>query len=489
MSFPDDPSSQRSPILSPTTYPSYDYTEGASPREISEVISIREQQRRRRRDSQVGSAYGDDDEGGGAVFGGPSAGVVPSSVSTMHYDRPWASRRRSSDAFSRRTSISLSRRMSGEPSSPRVRRRQSEDAESIALSDNVSEPGDDEDERSSRAHTRRLSRRRTAASPPGSPTTARGLFDNIAGLFGGGGGTSVAGEGTRSKAGSVSRSSRRGSRASSRIGSDRATGDYSDDEERWGYSSAEEDVDEEDRLVADIKSGDDSDFGASRPPSPSTSLPLLVAHSDPFFGDTRIDIDVDLASRPTSPPPPPGPPSRQTIALLDEDITLRFTGCEAIPSRKVLWRIGCVASFGSLALLGHWTPALWLRWVTRERGFKAIEDGFVVIEVCIICTPKSGLESSVNRIDALSRHPSGEDPVLPVPLCYINRIGTVHRPTKQWLSQRESVAERWFTSFLSHFAFGTVGDAQSAGAPVFSIYTRSSDWTLCHSEVSTLTIL
>ncbi|KAF8750637.1 Ca-transporting ATPase [Rhizoctonia solani] len=64
---------------------------------------------RRRRDSQIGSAYGDNDDEG-AVFGGPQAALVPSSVSSFHRERPlWRrdSRRKSID--SRRRSISSRR--------------------------------------------------------------------------------------------------------------------------------------------------------------------------------------------------------------------------------------------------------------------------------------------------------------------------------------------------------------------------------------------
>ncbi|KAG8733367.1 hypothetical protein FRC11_006789, partial [Ceratobasidium sp. 423] len=84
----------------------HDYTEGASPQDIRAAAQASS---RPRRDSQVGSAYGDDDDEG-AVFGGPQAALVPSSVSSFHRERPlWRrdSRRKSID--SRRRSISSRR--------------------------------------------------------------------------------------------------------------------------------------------------------------------------------------------------------------------------------------------------------------------------------------------------------------------------------------------------------------------------------------------
>ena len=104
-------------------------------------------------------------------------------------------------------------------------------------------------------------------------------------------------------------------------------------------------------------------------------------HSDPFFGDTRIDMDIE--SRAPSPPPPPGPPSRQNIVLADEDMTLRLTGCQIVPWKQFAWTAGSLASFGVLALLGRWSPRLWLGWATQEKAFRLIEEGFVVIEVCL----------------------------------------------------------------------------------------------------------
>jgi len=115
----------------------------------------------------------------------------------------------------------------------------------------------------------------------------------------------------------------------------------------------------------------------SYPPTP-TNLPLLV--NDPIFGgETRIDMGTEF--EPLN-PPPPGPPSRQTLYVSDEDVNIRFVGYEVIRLRQALWRVGCILSFGILALIGHWFPKFWLQWVAEEKAFMLIKRGFVVVEVC-----------------------------------------------------------------------------------------------------------
>lgn len=353
----------------------YDYSEGASPIEIKEALSS---QKRNRRDSQVGSAY--DDDGAGAVFGGPAAGVVPSSITTMHHDRSW--RRRSSDARSR---TSVSRRQSEEIPRPAAYTRRSSDristtSQAVSDDDQLSDAGSmDMGEMSTSMGSKKRSKRRwQRPSSPDSPGQSRGMFDSIANLF-----TSSSrppdalNRGSRSRVGSIS--SRRSS-TSERPGSEYE----SEGEERWGYSSGEEADSITSPAQMDSQSLLGSDFG-SRPPSPSASLPLITMHADPFFGDTRIDID--LASRPISPAPPPGPPSRQDVVLLDEDMTLRLTGYEVVVWRQWVWRASCFVTLGSLSLFGHWSPRFWLRHVTREKAFKELKDGFIVVEVSCFMHP------------------------------------------------------------------------------------------------------
>jgi cation-transporting ATPase 13A3/4/5 len=98
---------------------------------------------------------------------------------------------------------------------------------------------------------------------------------------------------------------------------------------------------------------------------------------DQFFGnETRIEIDFEPLD-----PPPPGAPSRQTVHLADEDVTLRFVGYEVLRWHSWVWQLACVLSLGMLGLLGHWFPRIWLHWVAKEKAFKELADGFIVIEV------------------------------------------------------------------------------------------------------------
>jgi cation-transporting ATPase 13A3/4/5 len=166
-------------------------------------------------------------------------------------------------------------------------------------------------------------------------------------------------------------------------GSENALADDNEDE-RWGYSSGEEDSEDGSQHslspVRDNASITTSMEYDSEPPSSgegNQSLPLLSF--DPMFGgEARIDMDTTFTLLDL---PPPGPPSRQTIYIPDEDNTIRFVGYESIPWRSWLWHVSCILTFGILALVGHWFPYLWLRWVARERAFIGGRNGFLVVEV------------------------------------------------------------------------------------------------------------
>jgi cation-transporting ATPase 13A3/4/5 len=136
---------------------------------------------------------------------------------------------------------------------------------------------------------------------------------------------------------------------------------------------------------------------SSYPPSPTPSALLPLLSGDEFFGnETRIDIDFEPLD-----PPPPGAPSRQTIYLVDEDATLRFVGYEVLRWHDRAWRLGCVLSLGLLGLLGHWFPRLWLHWVAREKAFKELSSGFIIIEVC--CMTASKDRRRITRYKTTSR--------------------------------------------------------------------------------------
>ena len=329
---------------------SYDYTEGATAEDIRDAVAIN---RLRRTDSRY-SSYGDDHVG--SIFDGPGSTAIPSSVSRMSQD---GSRRRSME-FARTRSSSHGGRSIDSRRSGSI---QGTDSGQTVDSDVVS--------RDDVSYVDNWSQRRSR-----SPPVRTSVFENIANIFGRG----TAESPLQTRRPSLSRgstSSRRIRRAHSRASSDYAIDDAASGDERWGYSSGEDDeeTEQEDiRAEAAREGGSDLD---SYPPTPS-NLPFLV--NDPIFGgETRIDMGEEF--EPLE-PPPPGPPSRQTIYVSDEDVNIRFVGYEVILVWQALWRLCCILSFGILALLGHWFPRLWLRWVAQEKAFMQIEHGFVVVEVC-----------------------------------------------------------------------------------------------------------
>ena len=364
----------------------YDYTEGASTSDIEHAIT--EARSIHRRDSQVGFSYEAHSVGSlgvGSVFDGPGNVAIPSSSSRMRgmsQERSQHLRRMSVDSVLDDGVHSGQRwRRSEELVRPSASRIQSYDSAISARSVNLE--SEDEGEHDT-VRRRRSTRQR---SPTSEDHAGHSMFESFTNIFSGRR-TSISGDDGNSRRPSLSirsgRSSRRSQKArrSSSTGSTDA-GDIND--ERWGYSSGEEDNSSSDELIDSKKASNetghlsDMDFG-SLPPSPTGSLPNLALA--PVFGDTRIDMNFTL--EPTD-PPPPGDPSRQAVYMPDEDTTIRFIGYEVRTARKWLWRLGCVITLGILGLLGHWFPRLWLRWVAREKAFKDSKDGFVAVEVCVSC--------------------------------------------------------------------------------------------------------
>ncbi|KAI0656621.1 P-type ATPase [Cubamyces menziesii] len=343
----------------------HDYTEGASAIDIQQALA---NAHRSRRDSQ----YGQDLD---AVFDGPGHSVNPSSVSRMSlhdhgrrssgFSRGSRSRRRSSDNISEDgRAWSRSRRSSHDGQA------QEDDVTNGQWSEHSDLSGDEDEDRG------RSSRRRKKSQ---SPQVSRGnVFENIASIFGRSAPVTESPPRSRrpsmSSRASRSRLLRRHSSRRSDASSDYAVDTEDEGDERWGYTSNEEDSEEEADIASLAHSGSEMDYG-SLPPSPGPTLPLLTG--DPIFGsEARIEMgELEPLS-----PPPPGPPSRQTLYIADEDAHIRMVGYEPVPWRQWLWRACCILSFGVLGLLGRWFPQLWLRWVTRERAFINMQHGFVVVE-------------------------------------------------------------------------------------------------------------
>lgn len=218
-----------SPVAGPSTNSPYDYTEGASAIDINEAMSNRKLSRR---DSQYSSYF--DAEGEGAVFSGPGHTVNPSSVSRMSNLELG---RRSSDNWSR------TRRQSHDSSSRhRLNRRSSGDSRISWQSADRSEDQEDEDaflrsdDEGSELGQDRKPRKRVS-SPQ-----RQSVFENFTNLFS----RSTTAEESGNRRLSISQRSSaslhsRGSRRSRRTnGASEHVLVTDEGEERWGYSSSEE---------------------------------------------------------------------------------------------------------------------------------------------------------------------------------------------------------------------------------------------------------
>jgi len=358
---------------------SHDYTEGATALDIDEAVASN---KRSRRDSHYSSYF--DDEEGGAMFSGPGHSVNPSSVSRMSNLK--LGRRGSHD-------WSQMRRKSHDSSGSRhwMGRRFSQDSQSSYQFSRQDEGPDNEAENNSFLGHRDKSRPKLQTSSSRRPSA----FENIANLFGRSTGPERNGNRRMSisQMSSASRVSSHRSRRSDEF-SEQVFGLDENEEERWGYSSAEEEeseVESTNDMPEDVSISASMAYDSepSSPTEPSQNLPLLTMDSV-LARETRIDMDFSFTLLDA---PPPGPPSRQIIYIPDEDSTIRFIGYEAIRWRWFLWKLGCVLSAGLLALLGHWFPRLWLRWVAHEKAFISSDNGFIVVEVGLACLSKSYLFS------------------------------------------------------------------------------------------------
>ena len=355
---------------------SFDYTDGASPAEIQNALAERASRPRARRESQIGSGYSrrqsrsmsgfrDDDEiSDGAVFDGPGSVNFPSSVSKMRHEGLRAQRRSFHEFRSTTTDGDA-----GVERGASVSRRSSVRSTSISDVEDGLEGREMTHKRSfARQSFTSLVRNRSSDE---NAQERQSIFGNIAKLFG------------RRDSSPTSRRSR--SRQTS-VAGDRVESPIEEEleDDRWGYLSGEEDIEEDEATPFRRPEYLSSRESFSQPPSPTSSLPGMLR--DPIFGDTRLDFGEPtlLDDR----PPPPGPPSRQDVYIADEDIELRFLGYELRNSREWMWAIATVLSAGLLGLLGQWFPKMWLSWVAKEKGFKLCSKGIIVVEVCQLPCPE-----------------------------------------------------------------------------------------------------
>ncbi|TIB04331.1 hypothetical protein E3P88_01870 [Wallemia ichthyophaga] len=348
-----------------------DYTEGADDNAIETVgLDIAH----RRRASQIDNL---NDEYGGSIFSGPDNASIPSSAISFRHGfagssqarrpsldrRPSADRRGSSASVFSEGSDSgsgrpLYRRADRSASRTRARRDSNSSANSPLL--------ETEPER-----------------PPLSTSKNSGVFSGIASIFAG-----RNDDDTGRRRPPVSRNSSAAPGASD--------GSAVSDTD-WGYSSNEEISDDNDTssemassAAASLNNSESSSAASSRRRRSNEFMPTGTFAADPVFGDTRIPME--LSQEETINPDAEfltkasqsGDQSRQRIYIQEEDVTLLVTGFRASPFGHLLWCLGVLLTLGTLALIGRWTPALWLRWAAIEAPFTSHSDRkeatFVVIE-------------------------------------------------------------------------------------------------------------
>lgn len=361
---------------------------------------------RPRRDSQV-SGYGDV----GSVFDGPSAGVVPSSVSSMHHamTRPELGRRASGRSRRRIAregasySPSRSRRdqdddfddaasavsgrasiVSGGAHSSRIGRKRrvpgTEDAEdeqprgmlgSILASIRGNREVDD-DARSRTSRRPSLGRRRSSASSVGSRASSRGAGsesdeDGFAMEYGSEDDESSENDSLRSTTSDEDGGSGRGGLLPSAFGTLSGAVDPVFGDSR--ISAGHEPEDELDAELQGVEYEGDSGFGNGRPQARSNgNIDMEAQQSAELARKAREEMSyLDKDAR-----------SRQQVYLPEEDSLIRFTGYQAVAARKLLWIAACCLSIGILYLIGRWLPKMWLKWTCKEVKFELAD--FVVVE-------------------------------------------------------------------------------------------------------------
>lgn len=361
--------------------PEYDYSENASPAEIAEVLRARELERA----STMGESttgfgeHDEDDESTNAIFDGPAAFSVPSSMTSMHFHYPGRASftgRRSSIARSTRPSLHLRpsqddyfRQDFDAASEQQHHHRPSTSRRSSTRSRVSSQALEDEEEGGDWD-------RREDVTPPQSP----GIFKGIASALGFGTtprDSHVEEHLGRHRSRSIGSRSRRASSVSSLpSGGSRPSATSRQSSENWGYSSNEEDDDYSERAEEEGYTSSLADDTSLPPQSRPSSPTLPLMPSDVIFGDPTPEggpmLDFSEAA-------PCG--SRQTIRMLDEDLQIRFTGYETHRLRHALWVAGSVLTVGGLGLVGRWVPKAWVRWCGRERDFaRSGKNAWMVVE-------------------------------------------------------------------------------------------------------------
>ncbi|OWZ71730.1 hypothetical protein AYX14_02820 [Cryptococcus neoformans] len=177
---------------------------------------------------------------------------------------------------------------------------------------------------------------------------------------------------------SSSRSRSRSRRASSESRSYVRSPSPSLSEEDWGYGEDDymDSYGEDGEGYSSSFADDTSLPPQSRPTSPS--IPLVPSATDGIFGEPHVRLnDLDEPRDFVS----VAVPSRQTIVLPDEDLSIRFTCYRTDPFRNILWWLGCILTLGALGLLGRWMPKIWVKFLGKETSFEEAKEGsWLVVE-------------------------------------------------------------------------------------------------------------
>ena len=365
-------------------------------------------------DPEAAGAEDDYDDPDGALWSGPAARSVPTSVSGFRM------RARSRSEIDRR-SRELARerdRVAGEQSEAddddarsrksrrRSRRRRSGSSRRTTRSRRGSDAsgtttdgeGLTTDAESVRSRSRIRRGRRDASSGSDSEDDAErvGFFEGISNALRGRRSSTVLNtrpdaSPARSRAGSIrSRKSTRSRARTPGYESDAVSArsaESGDDDDPYGPYGSDDDSLSTSSSTQSSSSSLDESGGPRRRRNNAGVLGLPGAGASDFFGESRIEFGSDSGdddemselSEDEDEAKKGGKAAHQLVYIPDEDLPLRFVGLHLSRARVVAWWVGCVLSGGILWLLGRWLPNLWRNSTGRMGEFD--KASYVVVEV------------------------------------------------------------------------------------------------------------
>ncbi|GAA6055600.1 hypothetical protein JCM3770_006719 [Rhodotorula araucariae] len=366
-------------------------------------------------DPEAAGAEDDYDDPDGALWSGPAARSVPTSVSGFRMrarsrseldrrarqlardrDRQRADESDADDdARSRRSRRSSRRRRSSSKRASTSRSRRASDASGLTT-DADGLTTDAESVRSRRPL--RAPARRDSSGSDDDEEARVGFFEGISNALRGRRSSTAtsrpdaaaAASPGRSRAGSVrSRKSAR-SRGANGYESDavsaRSASEFGgDDDDPYGPYGSSDSCSTSSSTQSSSSSQDEAG-GAHRRRGNAGVLGLPGAGAGDFFGESRIefgesdgdDDEMSDLSEDEDEAKKGGKAAHQLVYIPDEDLPLRFVGLHLSQVRVVAWWVGCVLSGGILWLLGRWMPNLWRNSTGRMGEFD--KASYVVVE-------------------------------------------------------------------------------------------------------------